>query len=175
MHVRVMIRAALFAALALCSAAPAQAQGALQAIVVPTCGAKALPPNEPAALFMDQSGNLCAGGAGGTTTSSGAIQPPTAAAGKITQTIVTLSANASTQLVAARATSGDRIAVEVQCDGTAAVGIDRTGGTLTSATAAPLVIPSGSYPLYTMPIATQTAITAYTGTGQSCRVTEYLR
>lgn len=115
------------------------------------------------------------GGSGGsspTTTTSGALQPPTAAAGKITQTNVSVTANTSTQLVAANA---NRIAVEIQCDGTAPVGIDRTGGTLTSPTAAPLVIPSGSYPLYPMPIATLTAITAYTATAQVCRVAEYLR
>ena len=108
----------------------------------------------------------------GAQTTSGALQPPTAGSGKITQTSTALSVNTSTQLVAANA---NRIAVEIQCDGTAVVGIDRTGGTLTSATAAGLVVPTGSYPLYTMPIATQTAITAYTGTAQTCRTTEYLR
>ncbi|SFV06033.1 hypothetical protein SAMN02799631_04340 [Methylobacterium sp. 174MFSha1.1] len=111
----------------------------------------------------------------GTKTTSGALQPPTAASGKIVDTSVALTANTSTTLVAARGTPGDRIAAEIQCDGTAVVGIDMKGGTLTSATAAPRVIPSGSYPLYTPPIATQTAITAYTGTAQTCRVTEYLR
>lgn len=111
----------------------------------------------------------------GAVTTTGALQPPTAASGKIVDTSVALSANTSTQLVAARATAGDRIAAEIQCDGTGVVGIDMKGGTLTSATAAPRVIPSGSYPLYTPPIATQTAITAYTGTAQTCRVTEYLR
>ncbi|SFG65055.1 hypothetical protein [Methylobacterium gossipiicola] len=111
----------------------------------------------------------------GATTTTGALQPPTAASGKIVDTSVTLTSNTSTVLVAARATPGDRLAVEIQCDGTAVVGIDMKGGTLTSATAAPRVIPSGSYPLYTPPVATQTAITAYTGTAQTCRVTEYLR
>jgi hypothetical protein len=108
----------------------------------------------------------------GSSTTSGALQPPTAAAGKITQTRVAVAATTSTQLVAANTA---RIAVEIQCDGTAPVGIDRTGAALTDPLAAPLVIPSGSYPLYTMPIATLTAITAYTATAQSCRVTEYLR
>lgn len=107
-----------------------------------------------------------------TQTTTGALQPPTATAGKITQTSVSLTANTSTSLVAANTA---RIAVEIQCDGTAPVGVDRTGGALTSATAAPLVIPSGAYPLYPMPIATLTAITAYTGTAQVCRVTEYNR
>ncbi|MGE7415454.1 hypothetical protein [Methylobacterium tarhaniae] len=108
-------------------------------------------------------------------TVGGAVQPPTAAAGKIIDTSVVLTANTSTTLVAARATSGDRLAIEIQCDGAGAVGIDMKGGALTSATAAPRVIPSGSFPLYTPPIASQTAITAYTGTPQTCRVTEYLR
>lgn len=105
-------------------------------------------------------------------TTTGAIEPPTAAAGKIVATSVTLTANTSTTLVAA---NDQRIAIEIQCDGAATVGVSRTGAALTSATAAPLVIPTGSYPLYTMPVATLTAVTAYTGTGQTCRVTEYLR
>ena len=95
-----------------------------------------------------------------------------AAAGKIVETSVSLSANTSTQLVPVNLF---RTLVEIQCDGAAVVGISRTGATLTSATAAPLVIPAGSYQLYTMPIATLTAITAYTATAQTCRVTEYLR
>ncbi len=108
-------------------------------------------------------------------TTSGALQPPTAASGKIVDTSVALTANTATTLVAARGAPGDRLAVEIQCDGTAAVGIDMKGGTLTGVASAPRVIPSGSYPLYTPPIATQTAISAYTGTAQTCRVTEYLR
>ena len=106
------------------------------------------------------------------TTTTGVLEPPTADTGKIVATSVSLTANTSTQLVASNSA---RIAVEIQCDGAAVVGISRTGATLTSATAAPLVIPAGSYPLYTMPIATLTAITAYTATAQTCRVTEYLR
>lgn len=114
----------------------------------------------------------------GATTTTGALQPPTAASGKIVATSVALTANTSTTLVAARGTPGDRISYTLQCDGTAAVGISETGGTITAATLAggtTLVIPSGSAPLYIPPVATQTAITAYTGTAQSCRVTEYLR
>ncbi len=145
-------------------------------------GAHARPPMETNQL-VDDTGNPIGTAANplytrppsGGATSSGALAPPTAAAGKIVDTSVALSANTSTRLVAARGTSGDRIAIEIQCDGLAAVGVDMKGGTLTSATAAPRVIPSGSYPLYTPPIATQTAITAYTGTAQTCRVTEYLR
>lgn len=112
------------------------------------------------------------GGTSPTTTTTGALQPPTAAPGKIAQTSVAVAAATSTQLVAANTA---RIAVELQCDGTAPVGVDRTGGTLTSATAAPLVLPATAYQLYIMPIATLTAITAYTATAQTCRVTEYLR
>jgi hypothetical protein len=130
--------------------------------VVPEVGDAAVSASNPLPVTMSSGG----------TTTSGALQPPTAAAGKIVATSVALTSNTSTQLVAANV---ERIGVEIQCDGTGVVGVSRTGATLTSATAAPLVIPSGSYPLYTMPIATLTAITAYTGTAQTCRVTEYLR
>lgn len=125
---------------------------------------------QPSAIY-DAAGNVISN-FGGTTTTSGALQPPTAATGKIVATSVALSPTTSTQLVAANA---NRIALEIQCDGTAAVGISRTGATLTSVAASPLVIPTGSYPLYTMPVATLTAVTAYTGTAQTCRVTEYNR
>jgi hypothetical protein len=106
------------------------------------------------------------------TTTTGVLEPPTAASGKIVETAVSVPASTSTQLVAANA---NRIGVEIQCDGAAPVGIGRTGAALTSATTAGLVIPSGSFPLYTPPIASLTAITAYTATAQSCRVTEYIR
>ncbi len=106
------------------------------------------------------------------TTSAGALVPPVAGATQITQTSVAVPANASTQIIAANAT---RIGLEIQCDGTAIIGLDRKGGTLTSAASAPLILPTGSYPLYTAPITPTTAITAYTGTAQTCRVTEYAR
>jgi hypothetical protein len=106
------------------------------------------------------------------TTLNGALEPPVAASGKLTETSVAVAANTSTTLIAANTS---RIAMEIQCDGTAAVGLSRTGAALTSVAAAPLIIPSGAYPLYTMPMATATAVTAYTGTAQTCRVTEYLR
>jgi hypothetical protein len=104
-------------------------------------------------------------------TTTGVLEPPTAAAGKIVETPVTLVASTSTQLVAANA---NRIAMEIQCDGAAPVAIGRTGATLTGL-ATGLVIPSGSYPLYTPPVPSLTAITAWTATGQTCRTTEYIR
>lgn len=129
--------------------------------------------NRVVPLSCDLAGNLrTAGGSGAKQNTDGSLAPPTAAAGKINTNTVALSANTSTQLIG---TNDQRIALEIQCDGTAVVGVSRTGATLTSATTAPLVIPAGSYPLYTMPVATLTAVTAYTGTAQTCRTTEYLR
>jgi hypothetical protein len=100
------------------------------------------------------------------------LQVPTVAAGKLVETSVAVSANTSTQLVAANAS---RIGLEIQCDATAPVGLGRTGATLTSVAASGFVIPSGSYQAYQMPFATLTAVTAYTATAQTCRVSEYTR
>ena len=146
---------------------------AAQAVQAPAYTDTAGRPQGATGVFcLDLAGNYTGCGGAASTTTSGALAPPTAASGKITQTNVSVPSNASTQLVAANA---NRIGLEIQCDGTGTVGIDQTGGTLTSVAASPLVIPAGSYPLYTPPIATLTAITAYTASAQTCRVTEYLR
>ena len=106
------------------------------------------------------------------TDATGALVPPQAPSAAITQTVTAVAATTSTTIAAASATA---IAVEIQCDGTAPVAIDRKGGTLTSLAAAPLVLPQTAYQLYVMPIATTSAITAYTATAQTCRVTQYAR
>lgn len=108
-----------------------------------------------------------------TRTTSGAIQPPTAAAGKITRTSTALTANTSTTIAAANA---NRIALGIQC-GSGGVSVDEAGGALTAAGVGngTLFIPTGAGPYFTPPIATLTAITAYTASAQTCVVTEYLR
>lgn len=108
-----------------------------------------------------------------TTTTTGALEPPTAAAGKIARTSTALTANTSTTVAAANA---NRIALGVQC-GAGGVSIDETGAALTGAAVGngTLFIPSGTGPYFTPPVATRTAITAYTTTAQTCVVTEYLR
>jgi hypothetical protein len=108
-----------------------------------------------------------------TTTTSGALQPPTAAAGKTVATAVSVSATTSTQLVAANA---NRIAYQIQC-ASGGVSVDETGAALTGASVAngTVFIPAGTTTPYIPPIASLTAITAYTATAQSCRVTETLR
>lgn len=106
-------------------------------------------------------------------TTTGALEPPTAAAGKITRTSTSLTANTSTTVAAANA---NRIALGIQC-GAGGVSIDETGAALTGASVGngTLFIPSGTGPYFTPPVATRTAITAYTATAQTCVVTEYLR
>lgn len=110
---------------------------------------------------------------GGTTTTSGALQPPTAASSKITKTSTALSANASTTIALA---NPNRIAFSVQC-GSGGVSVDETGAALTGASVGngTLFVPANPGAYFTPPIATLTAITAYTATAQTCVVTEYLR
>lgn len=116
-------------------------------------------------------------------TTTGALEPPTAAAGKTLVTSTSVAASTSTTIAAANA---NRISVGIQCGnvaGTAAAAtaISETGATLTAATfgaaGASIFMPaSTSGPVYfTPPIATRTAVTAYTATAQTCVVTEYLR
>lgn len=108
-----------------------------------------------------------------TTTTTGALEPPTAAASKITATSTALTANTSTTIAAANA---NRIALGVQC-GSGGVSVSEAGAALTAAGVGngTLFIPSGTGPYFTPPVATRTAITAYTATAQTCVVTEYLR
>lgn len=105
-------------------------------------------------------------------TSTGALEPPTAPAGKLVDTLVNVPANASTQLVPANAA---RIGLEIQCDGTGIVGLDLKGGPLASVAGAPRRLPAVPLSLYTAPYAPLTAVTAYTGTAQACWVAEWLR
>lgn len=106
-------------------------------------------------------------------TTTGALEPPTAASGKITRTSTALTASTSTAIAAANA---NRISFGIQC-ATGGVSVDETGGTLTAAAVGngTLFIPAGTAPYFTPPIATRTAVTAYTATAQTCVVTEYLR
>lgn len=108
-----------------------------------------------------------------TQTTTGAIAPPTAAAGKITKTSTALTANTSTTVVAANT---NRIALAIQC-ASGGVSVDETGAALTAAGVGngTLFIPTNTGPYFTPPVATLTAITAYTATAQTCVVTEYLR
>lgn len=108
-----------------------------------------------------------------TQTTTGAIEPPTAAAGKITKTSTALTANTSTTIAAANTS---RIALAIQC-GSGGVSVDETGAALTAAGVGngTLFIPTGTGPYFTPPIATRTALTAYTATAQTCVVTEYNR
>ncbi|UMY16658.1 hypothetical protein MMB17_18525 [Methylobacterium organophilum] len=107
------------------------------------------------------------------TTTTGVLEPPTAASGKVTVTSTSLSANTSTTIAAANAS---RIALGVQC-ASGGVSLSETGAALTGAAVGQgsLFIPSGSGPYFTPPVATLTAVTAYTATAQTCVVTEYLR
>lgn len=99
--------------------------------------------------------------------------PPQVPASKVVKDFTNVPAGVSTQIAPANSV---RLALEIQCDGTAPVQVDETGSTLTSATqGGTFVIPQGSYPVYTPPVTTTSAITAYTGTAQACRVTEYNR
>lgn len=158
----------ILAALALASglSSPALAQ---QARVVTDCAGVTLPARDSTNLMVDQNGKLCMSG----TTTAGSLQPPTAAAGKITKTSTAISATTSTTIAAANA---NRIALGIQC-ASGGVSIDETGAALAAAGVGngTLFISTGSGPYFTPPIATLTAITAYTGTAQTCVVTEYLR
>lgn len=105
---------------------------------------------------------------------TGALEPPTAAdSSKIITTSTALTANTSTTIAAQRST---RIALGIQC-GSGGVSISETGAALTSAAvgSGSLFIPASTAPYFTPPIASRTAITAYTATAQTCVVTEYLR
>jgi hypothetical protein len=108
-------------------------------------------------------------------TTTGALEPPTAASGKMTVTSTDLTANTSTTIAAANT---NRISLGIQC-ASGAVNVSETGATLAAATfgaaGASIFIPSGTAPYFTPPIATRTAVTAYTATAQKCVVTEYLR
>lgn len=107
------------------------------------------------------------------TTTTGALEPVTAAAGKITRTSTALTASTSTTIAAANA---NRVAIGIQC-GSGGVSVDETGGALTAAGVGngTLFIPTGTGPYFTPPVATRTALTAYTATAQTCVVTEYNR
>lgn len=107
------------------------------------------------------------------TTTTGALEPPTAAGGKITRTSTALTANTSTSIAAANA---NRVALGIQC-GSGGVSVDETGGALTAAGVGngTLFIPANPSAYFTPPVATLTAVTAYTATAQTCVVTEYLR
>jgi hypothetical protein len=97
---------------------------------------------------------------------------PTSTAGGITVNTTQLSANTSTQIAPA---DPNRIALEIQCD-TGGVSVSLQGLGLAGASVGngTKFIPSGSAaPLYTPPVATKTAITAYTATAQTCTVTGY--
>jgi hypothetical protein len=103
-----------------------------------------------------------------------AVATPTSTANGITVTAVTLNANTSTQLAPA---NPNRIALGIQC-GTGGVSISETGQTLAGASVGngSLFLPSGTAgPYFSPPVATTTAITAYTATSQTCVTTEYQR
>jgi hypothetical protein len=91
----------------------------------------------------------------------------------VTKTSTALAANTSTTIAAA---NPSRISFGIQC-ATGGVSVDETGAALTGAAVGngTLFIPSGTGPYFTPPIATLTALTAYTATAQTCVVTEYLR
>lgn len=102
------------------------------------------------------------------------VATPTSSAGAITVTSTTLNANTSTQIAAA---NSNRIAFGVQC-ATGGVSVSETGAALAGASVGngSIFIPTGSSaPYFTPPVATLTAITAYTATAQTCVVTEYQR
>lgn len=112
-------------------------------------------------------------------TTSGAFEPPTcpAGSGKCPAWFAQVTANTSTTLLAA---NPSRIGVSIQCTGSAQIAVSETGAALTTATPASgsgisLVIPAGSFPYFGPQMASRSAITAYTGTTQSCWGTEYLR
>lgn len=94
----------------------------------------------------------------------------------VTPFFVSIAANTSTTVLAASAT---RIGYDVQCTGAAAIGISRTGATLTSATpaagGADLVIPAGTTPYFQPAYVSGAGVTAYTGTAQSCWGNSYAR
>ncbi|GJE37833.1 hypothetical protein [Methylobacterium persicinum] len=100
-----------------------------------------------------------------------AVATPTSSPGAITVTSTTLSANVSTQIAAA---NPNRIALGIQC-ASGGVSISETGATLAGASVGngSLFIPSGTAPYFTPPVATLTALTAYTAAAQTCVVTEY--
>lgn len=94
----------------------------------------------------------------------------------MTPFFVSLAANTSTTVLAA---SASRVGYDVQCTGSAAIGISRTGATLTSATpsagGADLVIPAGTTPYFQPAYVSGAGVTAYTGTAQSCWGNSYAR
>ncbi len=103
-----------------------------------------------------------------------AVATPTSTASGITVTAVTLNANTSTQLAPA---NNSRIALGIQC-GSGNVSISETGQTLAGASVGigSIFLPSGTTPPYfSPPVATTSAITAYTATSQTCVTTEYQR
>lgn len=103
-----------------------------------------------------------------------AVATPTSTASGITVTSVTLNANTSTQLAPA---NPNRIALGIQC-GTGGVSISETGQPLAGASVGngSAFLPSGSAaPYFSPPVATTSAVTAYTATSQTCVTTEYQR
>lgn len=108
-----------------------------------------------------------------TVTTSGALQPPTAASGKLTLTDVSITATTNTQIAAANA---NRIGLEVQCSA-GPTKLSTVGGTLTSATPgtgpAGIILPTAST-LYIPAMASLTAVTVF-GPSGVCTVAEYVR
>lgn len=107
---------------------------------------------------------------------NGDLRVPTVS---VTAIYVYLSANTSTEILAASATT---IGVELQCVGTADVGLSMVHATLTKAVPdnggsgnVDTVLPAGSKPMYVASYVSGSGITAYTTTAQACWGKRYAR
>lgn len=104
--------------------------------------------------------------------STGGAVPVVTTAGQIVTTQTTLVAATNTTIAPARA---NRIALWIQTDGAAAARIGLNGATLTGTRAGEVQIPATADALLTPPLASTTAVTAYSTGTPTLYVTEWLK
>ncbi len=117
-------------------------------------------------VAVDPTSGLPSGG------STGGNVPVVTTSGNIITTQVTLVAATNTQIVPART---NRIAMWIQTDGAAAARIGLNGATLTGTRAGEVQIPATADALLTPPLASTTAVTAYSTGTPTLYVTEWLK
>ncbi len=133
-----------------------------------------MPRNLPLPTVVNQAEPVIIVGADGVPTSAanGTNVPVVTSAAQIVTTQTTLVAATNTQIVPART---NRIAIWIQTDGAAAARIGLNGATLTGTRAGEVQIPATADALLTPPLASTTAVTAYSTGTPTLYVTEWLK
>lgn len=107
---------------------------------------------------------------GGSQSSPNVTIPPSISAAQVLTTRTTLVAATNTTIAVA---NPNRIAIQIQTDGTAATRIGQEGEALTGTRGGEISIPATADAIYTPPLASTTAITAYSTGTTTLYVTEW--